>query len=361
MEVTSTPILPERTPIQSDNDDKRDYQKVTQTQIETLKNLYRIHGPNCSSDYYSQVTNIKKSRVSAMIRTLKKGGSIDKSTVKKGRQRLLGVSESTILINKIRDNNRCTLGEMQAVIEHETGKMVSKSTIHRHLTTGMQRLNLQNITLKRYVSRGSNESTIDNLKDQRKVTVRKLIEFQEKGYRTVFVDESHWQMGLVSGRARAPSGTTPVVHTSRNCSDITIIAAMADIGMLHTQIIYGSNSKEIFRTYMNHLCKAVDALKPVVFFLDNCTLHHDHDLETMVLDTGNRILFNPVYSSPLNAIEYCFGIMKKRAECTSYTNREEILTKITASFKSITPHECFKCIQHVQHSIYRRVLNGEDI
>lgn len=49
--------------------------------------------------------------------------------------------------------------------------------------------------------------------------------------------------------------------------------------------------------------RAVDALKPVVFFLDNCTFYHYHDLETMVLETGNLILFNTLYNSPLNAIE----------------------------------------------------------
>lgn len=39
-----------------------------------------------------------------MIRALKKGESIDKSSDKKGCKRLLGLSECTIVINKILNN-----------------------------------------------------------------------------------------------------------------------------------------------------------------------------------------------------------------------------------------------------------------
>lgn len=326
-----------------------------------MKRLFAYHGKTTTPEYYSSMTNINITRVKNLLRILNKGGDIDKSATKKGRQRILGESESLILINTIRDNNKCSLKELQAVIAHEAGKAVSTSTIHRHLTTRMMDDGLPNITLKRFVIRGSNKDNIPDLIEQRKTVVRKLIQFQESGFRPVYVDETHWQMGLVTGRGRAPIGETPIVHMRSNSSEITIISSMCDLGMLHNQIIYGNNSIPVFTSYIRQLLEDVKHLAPVVIFLDNASIHHDRDMESVILNSGNRILYNAPYSSPLNPIEYIFGFWKKRAECSHYTTRDEVLIRIKESFKTITPAECYKTIQHVSHSVFRKVLGGEDI
>lgn len=58
--------------------------------------------------------------------------------------------------------------------------------------------------------------------------------------------------------------------------------------------------------------------------MDNVNIHHCRDTETMILESGNALLFNATYSSPLNPIENMFSIWKRRCEVCPYQNREEI-------------------------------------
>lgn len=71
--------------------------------------------------------------------------------------------------------------------------------------------------------------------------------------------------------------------------------------------------------------------------MDNCKLHHSPEVEKLIEESGNHLIFNTPYSSPLNPIEYVFGLWKTRSETTCYEHREEILQRITDTFYTITP------------------------
>lgn len=358
-EITSLPQTIEvRNDIQPSDRTKRVYQKVTQDQIIRLKKLYAIKGPSYSIVEYSNVSGIKPQRVKRLIQKLKAGIDIDKSTVRKGRMRILNDSDSILLSNQINNNdNRTTLRNMQAIIKEKNNKVVSLATIHRHLTTRM----IPQITLKRFVKRGSKVNDIERLKDERIVVVHKLVSYIEQGYRPLFLDETHWMLGLVTQQARSAVGTTPVVHMACAASDITVIASMSDLGMGHTQIIYGPNSIPIFNTYIKYVLDEIKHLGRFVFFLDNCNIHHDYKTELMIINSGNKLLFNTTYSSPLNAIENIFGIWKQKAQCCIYLGREDIIQRITDTFNTITVQECYSTVQNILHTQHRKVLNREDI
>lgn len=340
---------------------KRLYQKISQQQIDTLKKVYAVEGPNYSLLKYSDITGIKPERLRKVIRKLQKGEGIDKVNVRKGKMRLLGKSDGEILLEEIKRNNRATLRQLQEAIKAKTNKVVSISTVQRTLTMYMKRDGLPTITLKRFVSRGSRVCEINNLKEERKIVVRKFLAYLESGYRPIFVDESHWMMGLVTGRARAEIGTTPVVHMANSATHITVIASMSDIKMHYSQVVYGENSSIIFRTYIQYLLDDIKELGKCLIFMDNCKIHHSPDTEKLIKDSGNELLFNTPYSPPLNPIEMVFGIWKRRSETCSYCNREEIIKKIADSFKTITPSICFKSVNKVLHTNFRKVINDEDI
>lgn len=296
---------------------KRLYQKISQQQIDTLKKVYAVEGPNYSLLKYSDITGIKPERLRKMIRKLQKGEGIDKVNVRKGKMRLLGKSDGEILLEEIKRNNRATLRQLQEAIKAKTNKVVSISTVQRTLTMYMKRDGLPTITLKRFVSRGSRVCEINNLKEERKIVVRKFLAYLESGYRPIFVDESHWMMGLVTGRARAEIGTTPVVHMANSATHITVIASMSDIKMHYSQVVYGENSSIIFRTYIQYLLDDIKELGKCLIFMDNCKIHHSPDTEKLIKDSGNELLFNTPYSPPLNPIEMIFGIWKRRSEIHS--------------------------------------------
>lgn len=284
---------------------KRIYQKLTQDQLDLLKKIYNKEGPLYPLDKYSCYTGIKSNRLKSLICSLKKGECIDKSTVKKGRNRKLTSIESNILVDLIKDNNRNTLNMMKAVIKDKSNISVSITTLHRHLKHRMVDDNLPNITLKRFVPRGScdDATSIEALKDQREIVVQKMLSLIGQGYRPIFIDEAHWQMGLVSKRARSDVGVPAVVHMCSGSSEITVIASMSDIGMHFCQVIYGSNSIEVFNSYIRHLLVDIKPLGRFALFMDNVNLHHNIETETLIFNSGNLLLFNTIYSPPMNPIE----------------------------------------------------------
>lgn len=163
---------------------KRIYAKVSQSQLDVLQNLYNVEGPNYPLSKYCEVTGIKKKRVQSLLSQLKKDIDINKSTVKKGRNRLLAINESTLLSDIVNSNNRTTLKQMKDIL-HDNDINVSVSTIHRHLNERMVDYDLPNITLKRYVPRQSPEDQIENLKTERITVIKKKKLLTRQGYHTV--------------------------------------------------------------------------------------------------------------------------------------------------------------------------------
>lgn len=360
MFITNTNTNAPSTTIITEIKTKRIYQKLTQDQLNVLKRLYKSVGPNFPLSKYSEITGIKIKRIRSLITSLKKGESIDKSTVKKGAQRKLNEIQSSILVDMIKRKNTLTLKEMKNNLQ-EQNINVSISTIHRHINSYLVDYGLPNITLKRCVTRSSPTTDIEKLKDERIVVIQKLHHYISKGFRPLFVDETHWRLGLVSKRARSEKGSPSVVHQSSSSSDLTVIASCSEIGMHHCQCIYGSNDFDVFRTYIKTLINDIKDLGKFVIFLDNVNLHHNKETEDIIINSGNKILFNATYSSPMNPIENIFSIWKQRAEYLDYINREELLIRIGNSFKTLTSQECYSTIQHVFHSIHRDVINRIDI
>lgn len=288
---------------------KKIYIKTTQEQIEILKSEWSMYSTSKFILYYVEKTGIRPSRIKEFIRRLKKGENIDKSKVKKSRHRKIGLNESEKLVNMILDINRISLREMRQQLLTENCN-VSISTIHTHLTSRMNEYNLPIITLKRYLQRDE-RANIPTLKDDRIVVVKKLNTYISKGYRPIYVDESHWDLGLLAGRARSPIGETPICYAPNSDERVTVIASMSDLGMGYCQVITGGNDREVF---ISRLTNSVKNTGKRLFFMDNVRIHHDLAVYNLVKSSGNELLYNAVYSSPLNPIEYIFGIWKVRSE-----------------------------------------------
>lgn len=327
---------------------KRSYCKITQEQLNILKNIYSIYGDQLDISIYCNKTGIKPYRVKILINQLKKGYNIDKSSTKKGRKRILTENDSNIIVDVIRNNNMATLKEMQNSLD----KPVSVSTISRHLNKRMK----PRITLKRFTVRQCKADMDSSLNKSRLKVVLDMIGYMEQGLRPVFVDESHWSMGYIHGRARDFSGNTPVVHSKSGNSQLTVIASMSDVGMLYNLVIYGNNTSDIFNSYLKSLVNYIQPLSPCIIFMDNASIHHNPDAESIINKSGNILYYNVVYSPELNPIEEIFSIWKCRSESSCFEGREAILQKITDAFKTIKTSECFRTINNITRKKYREIL-----
>ncbi|KAK8800586.1 hypothetical protein WA158_006904 [Blastocystis sp. Blastoise] len=83
--------------------------KVSQENINSLKDAYEKHQDEWSALQYSCHCGIKLSRTKKFLTDLRKGRCIDKSTVNKGRKRLLGRIQSNMLTNMIRNDCKVSL------------------------------------------------------------------------------------------------------------------------------------------------------------------------------------------------------------------------------------------------------------
>lgn len=157
--------------------------------------------------YYVEKTSIRPSRLKYYIRKLKQGVNIDKSIVKKGRHRKLGYNESHKLVSIIRENNRSSLRAMQKMLVDD-GCPVSVATIHTHLRRRMTEYDFPIFTLKRFVTRDIRAEQDISLKQKRKDILYELNNYISRGFRPLYIDESHWDLGIIAGRARSEIGTT---------------------------------------------------------------------------------------------------------------------------------------------------------
>ena len=79
-----------------------------------------------------------------------------------------------------------------------------------------------------------------------------------------------------------------------------------------------------------------------VVIMDNCSIHHLHDVIRLIHSVGALVLFLPPYSPDLMPIEECFSKVKHflRLHEAVAQSVQDIKLLVTAAFASITPDDC---------------------
>ncbi|KAK8815160.1 hypothetical protein WA158_003372 [Blastocystis sp. Blastoise] len=359
---------------------KRIYVKVTQIQRDALRRYYSEHGETWSVLTYSTKTGIKPKQTSAFIKILRDGGSIDLSSVKKGRKKLITVNGSIRLTEMIRENNKITLTEMSTKLatpepineeednqgeeeEEDNGVIdASISTISRHLRFGMEKDGQPAFTIKLASHREPASNTAAN-KEKRIEVIQKLNLLESRGHMIVYVDESHWEVGLVHRHLRSPRGEKAFDNCNSRALSITALTSISTLGVGYTELIHGSVNAEIFQSYLSGLLNSLNGTGSHVIYLDNASIHHDPGVAAKVSEAGHQLVFGAPYSPELNPIEKVFGFWKTRAEndLKIFTNLEDLVNKIGNHFRSINPMEVRATIQGTIRNVWPKVMNRDDI
>ena len=79
-----------------------------------------------------------------------------------------------------------------------------------------------------------------------------------------------------------------------------------------------------------------------VLILDNCSVHHIHEVKDLLHQAGIVVLYLPPYSPDLNPIEEAFNYVKSylRKHDPILQSGVPIPTIIKAAFESITHDQC---------------------
>ena len=83
-----------------------------------------------------------------------------------------------------------------------------------------------------------------------------------------------------------------------------------------------------------------------ILILDNCSIHHVEEVQTLLRDSGIFVIFLPPYSPDLNPIELTFSYIKQYLQehqeiIQAANNLSDI---IKSAFNSITIDQCINWI-----------------
>ena len=137
------------------------------------------------------------------------------------------------------------------------------------------------------------------------------------GLYIIYIDESSFTRNEGKAYGYAPKGQRVKFRLYKPNYSIGCIAAISEHGLEGFQLRDGKTNKHAFIHFIKALVDelrsnpAVD-LRKVVFYLDNATYHTTADTVALFQLLEVHYVFAPAYLSPLNPIEYFFGVVKKR-------------------------------------------------
>lgn len=356
-------VLEENSPPAPVQKVKRQYTLISDEMRRVITNIFRNSKGKMDIAKVSSDLGISEKTLRYFQRKLKKGGSIERSTVKKGRHTII---TKNILadLNKMFHDRTARSDSQAAKLLQEKGIKISRQTIQRAMTDGiMEKNGFKSLTMHRVYHRGKGANTDQN-KEARKIAMSKLLYFRKQKYHPVFVDETHWSIGWAWNRQRGPKGEKIVVENGQRSYDITAISSITELGPGYTLIVEGASiSSATFSAYMKKLMECGGEEKQV-FFLDNASVHKKEDLlPTIHSVKGKEIVFNAPYSPECNPIEKFFANWKRRVEmkCTVAPSPSDFVKIIEDTYMSIPPYECLDVIEDVYNEVLEKVNNGDDM
>jgi len=241
----------------------------------------------------------------------------------------------------------------------------SPATVARYIETALPCAGFPALSLKLVSRRAPAAQTLE-IKQRRVDVIRELTGAAAAGYFAVYVDETHWEVGLLRRRARAPVGRPSLAPPPPRTTTVSAIASLTELGPRHALIVEGPINRELFCAYLRNLLGDLlqnDRITRVLIFLDNAPIHRGHEVDAIVEGTPHRLLYNAPYSPELNPIEMMFSIWKRRAEetVTTWTDREDLLRQLRQVMMTVPQDEATRIVYHVKQSTWPKALALEDL
>ena len=163
----------------------------------------------------------------------------------------------------------------------------------------------------------------------------------------IYIDETGYHLNIRRSRGRARKGQIAWIETPNSRgTNITVIAAMNENGLLFSEALLGPVNTEKFSLFLCNLFLRVARMEGDKWIImDNCSFHHSEVVKKLFegnpgAPTGRTLVFLPPYSPFLNPIENLFSKWKALVKSCRPSSRETLIQSIRNKIGDITPANC---------------------
>lgn len=252
------------------------------------------------------------------------------------RDHALHEHDEMLLIQMVCENPSVHLHEVQRKLHEVTGTEASIATICRSLKrNGFSRKKVQFIALQR--------------SDRLRAEYQAEVSVYDSSM-LVFLDETGCKRKDAMRKfgyslREYPAKSVRLLAKGKHYSAIGI---MTTTSFLDCYVVEGTVDGDVFYHFVQS--SLLPQLMPFngtnpnsVVIMDNCSIHHLHDVIKLIHSVAALVLFLPPYSPDLMPIEECFSKVKHflRLHEAVAQSVQDIKLLITAAFASVTPDDCF--------------------
>jgi transposase len=191
---------------------------------------------------------------------------------------------------------------------------------------------------------------VDRVNDPTRIELRRnfavdfLLNGELNDVNNIFVDESGFNLHIRRnyGRSTRGSRVSVVVPTVRG-RNTTLICAINKNGVLHSKIICGSCTGELFSTFIKELDEKLISLYGIrngTIYMDNCSIHRSYNVSSTINSLINNTKFLSPYSYMLNPIENCFGKIKTFVRNNFGVYGSDLGEMIERAISQVTSNDC---------------------
>ena len=137
----------------------------------------------------------------------------------------------------------------------------------------------------------------------------------------------------------------------RRKGKVSLMAAITNTGMDTQACLIHENSVDsaAFLSYIEHvLCPTLESGQVVI--MDNFTIHHTSQVETLIEAKGCQLLYLPIYSPDFNPTEHLFAKLKAFIRKLSPNTVKELIQAFQAAVLSVTQDDARNAFRHCGYS-----------
>ena len=288
---------------------------------------------------------LKRSTVAMIVKTYRDTGRIFRSSERGKRGTKVTPDLEAFLEITMEREPGITLSRLKTKCIQELNINVAISSLYK--------ANLK-ITLKR------SSIILDRVNDPERRQLRReyatdfLLNHSADIRKNVFVDESGFNLHMRRNYGRSHRGTRVnfTVPTIRG-RNVTLLAAISAVKIVHYKIFVGSCTSEIFRSFLAELDLIMVEQLGITdgcIFMDNARAHTANATQsTMALLTNNTKFLSP-YSYMLNPIESAFGKIKTSIRRLLVGQDETLTNLIILALSEVISEDCAGWYRYIERN-----------
>lgn len=155
----------------------------------------------------------------------------------------------------------------------------------------------------------------------------------------IFIDEAGVNLAMVRLMARSPKGQRAVgERPHKRGKNVSMIGAVGLSGVIAQMPLLGAVDGLLFEAFIAQ--KLVPQLwQGACVVLDNCSIHQDDNVVTLIERAGASVLFLPPYSPEFSPIENCWSKIKVLLRSLAARTYPELVKSIELAFAQVTPKD----------------------